>query len=112
MRRASIATAALLLALTAGCSSSEPQPRIDPTTPETTASSIAEVQSKLSEAKREEFTQALAIVIPNAMGGGYRDVGDTDGTRARVQEALRDKTADDIIAAAAMIRESTPTQQP
>jgi len=60
MRRASIAYAALLLALLAGCS-----PRIDPSSPESTTKSIAEIQNSLPEAKRKEFTDALAVVIPN-----------------------------------------------
>jgi len=100
MRRASIACAALLLALLAGCS-----PQIDPSSPESTAKSIEEIQNSLPEAKRKEFTDALAVVLPHALGGGYQAVGDSPEGRARVRAALAGKTADDIIADAAQIKQ-------
>jgi hypothetical protein len=100
MRRASIAYAALLLALLAGCS-----PRIDPSSPESTTKSIEEIQNSLSEEKRKEFTDALAVVLPHALGGGYQAVGDSPEGRARVRAALAGKTADDIIADATQIKQ-------
>lgn len=101
--RASIAGAAIIFALFAGCSSE----RLDPSTPESTEQTIQRVQASLSDAKRQEFTEALSIVIANALGGGYREVGDTPEGRARVRAALQGKTADDIIADAARIRQES-----
>jgi len=101
MKRAPIAFAALLLVLVA-CS--EPQPRVDASTPESTARSLEEIQSSLPEDKREKFSEALAIIIPYAMGGNLQEVGNTPEARERVQAALRGKTADEIIAEADRIR--------
>lgn len=93
-------TAVLLLAtLLAACS-----PKIDPTTPESAQKSIEKVQDSLSEAERDKFSAALGVVIAHAMGGGYRDVGDTPEGRKRVREALAGKTAKDIIADAERIQ--------
>jgi len=113
-RRASIACAGLLVVLVAGCSeSTDPlgSRSIDPSSPESTEQSIAEIQASLPEEKRQEFSEALAVVIPNALGGGYREVGDTPEGRQRVREALRSKTADQIIAAAAQIRQENAARQ-
>lgn len=100
INRASIACAALALAL-ASCSRA---PTIDSSNPESVQKSIEQVQDGLPEEKREAFSEALAVVIATALGGGYQDVGDTPEGRARVRAALDGKTADDIIAAAAKIR--------
>ena len=101
INRASIACAALVLALASGCSRA---PTIDSSSPESVAKSIEQIQAALPEAKREAFSEALAVVIATALGGGYKDVGDTPEGRARVRAALDGKTADDVIAAAAKIR--------
>lgn len=107
-RRAALACAAVVVALLSGCSE-----RIDPSTPETTQKSIEELQNSLPEEKRAEFSRALGVVIANALGGGYKDVGDTPEGRARVREALRGKTANDIIAEAARLeQESKQAKQP
>ena len=93
-------TAVLLLAtMLAACS-----PKIDPSTPESAQQSIEKVQDSLSDAEREKFSTALGVVIAHAMGGGYRDVGDTPEGRKRVREALAGKTAKDIIADAERIQ--------
>ena len=93
-------TAVLLLAtMLAACS-----PKIDPSTPESAQQSIEKVQDSLSEAEREKFSTALGVVIAHAMGGGYRDVGDTPEGRKRVREALAGKTAKEIIADAERIQ--------
>jgi hypothetical protein len=100
MFRHQTAIAALLLAtLLAACS-----PKIDPSTPENAQASIEKVQNSLSEQEREKFSTALGIVIAHAMGGGYRDVGDTPEGRKRVREALAGKTASEIIADAERIQ--------
>lgn len=100
MTRASIACAAILAALLAGCAD-----RIDPSTPESTAKSIEELQKSLSPEKRDQFSAALAVVVRNALGGPVKEVGDSPEGRARVRTALKGKTADDIIAEAARIKE-------
>ncbi len=93
-------TAVLLLAtMLAACS-----PKIDPSTPESAQQSIEKVQDSLSDAEREKFSTALGVVIAHAMGGGYRDVGDTPEGRKRVRDALAGKTAKDIIADAERIQ--------
>ena len=93
-------TAVLLLAtMLAACS-----PKIDPSTPESAQQSIEKVQDSLSDAEREKFSTALGVVIAHAMGGGYRDVGDTPEGRKRVREALAGKTAKEIIADAERIQ--------
>jgi hypothetical protein len=102
MRRAPIACAALLCALVA-CSPAEPV-RVDASTPESTERSLQEMERSLSEHRREQLSEALAVVIPAAMGGGVRDVGNTPEVRARVQAALQGKTAAEIIADADRIR--------
>jgi hypothetical protein len=100
MPRRSLVTTTLLLALLfAGCT-----PRIDPSTPETTQASIEKIQNGLSDAEREQFSTALGIVIASAMGGGYKDVGDTPEVRMRVRAALEGKSAQDIIAEADRLR--------
>jgi hypothetical protein len=99
----SFLTFVTLVALAGGCSPAAPT--IDPSTPETSARSIEAVQEALSEADREKFSNALAIVITHALGGGYRDVGDTPEGRARVREALAGKSAEQIIAAAERIQQ-------
>ncbi len=91
----------MVLALASGCSQS---PRIDSSTPESTAASIEKVQSALPPEKRDQFSVALSAVIANALGGGYRDVGDTPEGRERVRAALNGKSADEVIAAAEKIR--------
>lgn len=91
----------MLLALASGCSRA---PRIDPSTPASTEASIERVQSALPAEKREQFSEALAVVIAHALGGGYRDVGDTPEGRERVRAALDGKSADEVIAAAEKIR--------
>ena len=100
MNRRSTRTGVLLLAtLLAACT-----PKIDPSTPESAQQSIEKVQDSLSEAEREKFSTALGVVIAHAMGGGYRDVGDTPEGRKRVREALAGKTATEIIADAERIQ--------
>lgn len=100
MNRRSTRTGVLLLAtLLAACT-----PKIDPSTPENAQQSIEKVQDSLSEAEREKFSTALGVVIAHAMGGGYRDVGDTPEGRKRVREALAGKTAKEIIADAERIQ--------
>jgi hypothetical protein len=100
MTRASIACASLLLVLLTGCTK-----RIDSSSPESTSKSIEAIQQSLSEEQRKQFGEALAVVIPNALGGGYKDVGDSPDGRARVRAALAGKSADDIIAEAARIKQ-------
>lgn len=95
------------LALLAACGS----PTIDTTNPETTEASITKIQSKLSDGEREQFSAALGVVIANALGGGYKDVGDTPEGRKRVREALRGKTAKDIIADAERIKQEAAAGQ-
>lgn len=100
MSRRPILTITLLLALVfAACT-----PRIDPSTPETTQASIEKIQNRLSEEEREKFSTALGIVIASAMGGGYKDVGDTPEVRKRVRAALEGKSAQEIIAEADRLR--------
>lgn len=91
----------MLLALASGCSQS---PRLDSSTPASIEASIEQVQSALPPEKRDQFSTALSTVIANALGGGYRDVGDTPEGRERVRAALDGKSADEIIAAAEKIR--------
>lgn len=105
--RASIACAAMVLALS--CAGGPP--RIDASSSESTQASIERVQSALPAEEREAFSVALATVIAHALGGGYRDVGDTPEGRARVRAALSGKTADEIVAAAEQIRGEAGTAQ-
>jgi hypothetical protein len=101
MSRRRTATALLLAAtLVAACT-----PKIDPSTPESAQESIEKIQAGLSDEERDRFSTALGIVIANALGGGYRDVGDTPEGRKRVREALAGKTAQEIIADAERIKE-------
>jgi hypothetical protein len=98
-RRPTLAATLLLAVLLAACS-----PKIDPSTPESAQASIEKVQNSLSDEERDRFSTALGIVIAHAMGGGYRDVGDTPEGRKRVREALAGKTAKEIIADAERIK--------
>jgi len=100
--RASISCVAMVLALACAGGAS----RIDASSSESTEASIERIQNGLSEEKRDQFSVALATVIAHALGGGYRDVGDTPEGRARVRAALNGKSADEIIAAAEQIRSS------
>lgn len=101
MSRRRTATACLLFAtLVTACT-----PKIDPSTPESAQESIEKIQDGLSDEERDKFSNALGIVIANALGGGYRDVGDTPEGRKRVRAALAGKTAQDIIADAERIKE-------
>lgn len=99
IRRPTRIAVLLLATMLAACS-----PKIDPSTPENAQKSIEKVQDSLSEAEREKFSTALGVVIAHAMGGGYRDVGDTPEGRKRVREALAGKTAKEIIADAERIQ--------
>ena len=99
-RRRIITAAALLGTLLGACT-----PRIDPSTPESAQASIEKIQDGLSDEERDKFSSALGIVIANALGGGYRDVGDTPEGRKRVREALAGKTAQEIIADAERIKQ-------
>jgi hypothetical protein len=105
MRSRSILTFVTLVTLVIGCSSAPSAPTIDPSTPESTEKSIQAVQAALPEAERDRFSTALSVVIANALGGGYRDVGDTPEGRARVREALAGKSAQQIIADAERIQQ-------
>lgn len=100
MSRRPITAALLLSLLLTACT-----PKIDPSTPETTQASIEKIQNRLSEEEREQFSTALGIVIATAMGGGYKDVGDTPEVRKRVRAALDGKSAKDIIAEADRIKQ-------
>ncbi|MBM4247532.1 MAG: hypothetical protein FJ148_27715 [Deltaproteobacteria bacterium] len=99
--RPTILTMLLLAALLAACTQ-----RIDPSTPESAQASIEKLQDGLSDEEREKFSTALGIVIANALGGGYLDLGDTPEGRKRVREALAGKTAQDIIAEADRIQQA------
>jgi hypothetical protein len=99
-RRPTVAASLLLALLITACT-----PKIDPSTPETTEASIEKIQNRLSDAEREQFSNALGIVIATAMGGGYKDVGDTPEVRKRVRAALDGKSAKDIIAEADRIKQ-------
>lgn len=99
--RHTITAMLLLAALVAACAQ-----RIDPSTPESAQVSIEKLQESLSEEERNKFSAALGIVIANALGGGYLDVGDTPEGRKRVREALAGKTAQDIIAEAERIQQA------
>lgn len=99
-RRRTAAAFLLLATLVAACT-----PKIDPSTPESAQESIEKIQDGLSDEERDKFSNALGIVIANALGGGYRDVGDTPEGRKRVREALAGKTAQEIIADAERIKE-------
>jgi hypothetical protein len=106
MSRRPIPAALLLALLLTACT-----PKIDPSTPETTQASIEKIQNRLSEEEREQFSTALGIVIATAMGGGYKDVGDTPEVRKRVRAALDGKSAQDIIAEADRIKQAAASGQ-
>jgi hypothetical protein len=105
-RYPTVAAALLLALLITACT-----PKIDPSTPETTQASIEKIQNRLSDEEREKFSTALGIVIAAAMGGGYKDVGDTPEVRKRVRAALEGKSAQDIITEADRLKQAAASGQ-
>lgn len=81
------------------------KPKIDASTPETMQESMQKVRESLTEAQRQEFTDAATTVVMNSidlkalMAGNFSGDGDAIANlqAEKTKEALNGKTSEEII---------------
>lgn len=98
-RRTSLACAAALLALLSGCTK-----RVDTSSWESTKTSLEEMSKSLPKEEVPRFNDSLGVLVAKSFGPSNED---TPEARARLQQYVGGKTADEIIAEGERVKQQS-----